>query len=262
MHVSEAIVRSHSDYGSGYRLITFEVGEAADAAKPGQFVHVQVPRLEQCVLRRPFSIFRAADGCISVLYKCVGLGTRALSLVVEGESVSVVGPLGNGFPLDPEGQTPLLVGGGYGVAPLSMLAAALPMRGTLFVGGRTAADILCVEIFEEMGWEVCVATQDGSRGATGLVTDVLDAWVADHGDQGLELYACGPDGMLKAVGERSIAWGCKGWLSLDKHMGCGVGACLACVQEIRLPDGSTDLLRVCKDGPVFEAADIVWEAQA
>lgn len=107
-----------------------------------------------------------------------------------------------------------------------------------------------------------MATQDGSRGATGLVTDVLDAWVADHGDQGLELYACGPDGMLKAVGERSIAWGCKGWLSLDKHMGCGVGACLACVQEIRLPDGSTDLLRVCKDGPVFEAADIVWEAQA
>ncbi len=258
MQVTDAVVHAHSEYGSGYRLISFEVGDIAKAARPGQFVHVRVPRLEQCVLRRPFSIFKAENGCISVLYKCVGKGTDALSLAVAGDAVSVVGPLGNGFPLQPEGQIPLLVGGGYGVAPLSMLAAALPNRGTLFVGGRSSEDILCVELFEQMGWDVAIATQDGSLGSTGLVTDVLDGWVDAHGSDGVEVYACGPDGMLRAVGDRTIRWGCKGWLSLDKHMGCGVGACLACVQEVRMPDGGTELLRVCKDGPVFEAADIVW----
>ena len=128
------------------------------------------------------------------------------------------------------------------------------------MGGRTTADVLMCDEFERMGWRVHVATQDGSRGETGLVTVPLDRELAQlkAERQTAELYACGPDGMLKAVGERALATGCRGWLSLDKHMVCGVGACLACVQNLRRTDGSTWIGRVCHDGPIFEAREIIW----
>ena len=99
-------------------------------------------------------------------------------------------------------------------------------------------------------------------GSQGLVTSVLDAWLATLGSTASpEFFACGPDGLLKAVGERVIAGGWRGWLSLDKHMGCGVGACLACVQKIRLAEGSVVWKRVCKDGPIFETREIVWKSE-
>lgn len=240
----------------GYQVMVLKAPEIAAAAQPGQFVHVQVPALEPSRLRRPFSIYDAEpeSGLLHVLYKVVGFGTERLAAVAVGSAIKVLGPIGRPFPLAPEG-TPFLVGGGYGVAPLWFLARHLPRKGVLFVGGRTAADILEVARFRELGWEVRVATQDGSLGECGLVTVPLDAALAAN--PAAELYACGPDGMLKAVGERAIAHGIKGWLSLDKHMACGVGACLACVQKVRTAQGEK-LARVCVDGPVFEARDIVW----
>ena len=102
-----------------------------------------------------------------------------------------------------------------------------------------------------------LATDDGSLGMRGLVTTPLDAWLSDAAQEP-EFFACGPNGMLKAVGERAIAGNWKGWLSLDRHMGCGVGACLACVQKIRR-DGAETLARVCKEGPIFESREVVWE---
>ena len=141
------------------------------------------------------------------------------------------------------------------------MASRTPTKGILFVGGRRAIDILCVDLFEAIGWEVQIATEDGSLGEKGLVTELLDRWLARGGsEQSPELFACGPDGLLKAVGDRAIAAGRPGWLSLDKHMGCGVGACLACVQKILQEDGTVVWKRVCKDGPIFEAREIVWES--
>ncbi len=240
----------------GYSVLTLEAPAIAAEASPGQFVHVRIPTLEASRLRRPFSIYDAdpATGRLFVLYKVVGLGTRHLAALLEGTALQVLGPIGTPFPLTPEG-TPYLVGGGYGVAPLWFLATRLPRKGILFVGGRTAADILETERFREAGWEVRIATQDGSLGTQGLVTAPLD--VALNEGQKAELYACGPDGMLRAVGERAIRHGIKGWLSLDKHMVCGVGACLACVQRVRTSEGER-LARVCVDGPIFEAREIVW----
>lgn len=240
----------------GYSVLTLEAPAIAAEASPGQFVHVRIPTLEASRLRRPFSIYDAdpATGRLFVLYKVVGLGTRHLAALLEGTTLQVLGPIGTPFPLTPEG-TPYLVGGGYGVAPLWFLATRLPRKGILFVGGRTAADILETERFREAGWEVRIATQDGSLGTQGLVTAPLD--VALNEGQKAELYACGPDGMLRAVGERAIRHGIKGWLSLDKHMVCGVGACLACVQRVRTSEGER-LARVCVDGPIFEAREIVW----
>jgi dihydroorotate dehydrogenase electron transfer subunit len=244
---------------AGYWSLELDAAAIAGQARPGQFVHVRVPGLDQISLRRPFSIFGADEGVLKILYKTVGRGTAEMNRLSPGDPVQVIGPLGNGFPLEPKGL-PLLVAGGYGVAPLCFLASRLSRAGVVLVGGRSSDDVLACEDFERMGWTVRVATQDGSRGEKGLVTALLDQELERLralGETG-ELYACGPDGMLRAVGDRAIAAGFRGWLSLDKHMVCGVGACLACVQNLRREDGSTWIGRVCHDGPIFESREIIW----
>jgi len=257
-----ALVRRHVEKQAGYRELVLEAPTIAPLVRPGQFVHLRVPRLEHCLLRRPFSVFLADQDSLTILYKAVGTGTQQLAQVEAGEAVSLLGPLGNGFP-EPQGDhIPLLVAGGYGVAPLYLLASRMERNGVIFIGARSQADILCDGEFEALGWDLQITTEDGSRGTQGLVTSALDAWADnDAHTENAELFACGPDGMLRAVGERAIAHNWKGWLSLDKHMGCGMGACLACVQRIRQPDGSVEWERVCKDGPIFEAREIVWEQE-
>ncbi len=262
MKVEDANVLEHCDFGGGYNLLVFDVPSVASQVVPGQFVHLLVPRLDGSVLRRPFSIFKADDTSLSVLYKQVGRGTRAMASITKGELVNIIGPLGNGFPEADSSCFPVLVAGGYGVAPLYLLASRTPAKGILFVGGRSAIDILCVDMFETLGWKVRITTEDGSLGEKGLVTEALDSWLESGGsEQNPELFACGPDGLLKAVGDRAICTDCRGWLSLDKHMGCGVGACLACVQKILQADGNVVWKRVCKDGPIFEAREIVWDTE-
>ncbi len=259
MHDIIAHVHSQHALNAGYQCLVLEAPTLADTARPGQFVHVRITGLEPAALRRPFSIYRAGDGQLAILYKTVGRGTEQLSRLRPGDSLAAMGPLGNGFPLETDGRTPVLVAGGYGVAPLSFLAHRLGMPGILLVGGRTAADILCTDEFTALGWDVRVATMDGSRGTQGLVTTLLDDWLARPNHPPPTFYACGPDGMLRAVAERARHSGSPAWLSLDKHMVCGVGACLACVQRLRRPDGTTWIARVCRDGPIFEAGEIVWE---
>ena len=259
MDITLAGVRRHEQISEHYRLMEFSCPSIAAAAQPGQFIHVRIPHAEIMALRRPFSIYRADSGAVSIVYKQVGRGTAAMTMVSGGEEVSLLGPLGRGFPCGPGENVPVLVGGGYGVAPLCFLAARMGRKGALFVGGATAADILCIDDFKALGWDIHIATEDGSMGQKGLVTDILDEWLAarEQGEKP-EFHACGPDGMLKAVGDRAANGGWTAWLSLDKHMGCGVGACLACVQRIRDDDGTERWGRVCTDGPVFESRQIVW----
>jgi dihydroorotate dehydrogenase electron transfer subunit len=259
--VEQARVVSHGEYSGEYRLLVLDCPGVAADVKPGQFVHLRVPRYETAVLRRPFSVFVAEEGEVSILYKCVGGGTRALARVAPDEVVSVLGPLGNGFPPADPAAFPVLVAGGYGVAPLCLFAARSDRKGVAFVGAATERDVLGADEFRRHGWDVRVATEDGSAGRKGLVTDVVEDWLrSPSAPHAPEFFACGPDGMLRAVGDRAIAGGWNAWLSLDKHMGCGVGACLTCVQRIRRPDGSEAWARVCRDGPVFEAREIVWNA--
>ncbi len=254
-------VIEHEDIGSGYRRILFDAPSIAAAAQPGQFVHLRVPALEASALRRPFSIFNAGDGRLELLYKTVGRGTAALNVVSPGDEVHVMGPLGHGFPLKCDGPA-LLVGGGFGVAPLYFLARRLKELGqpndgaiVLFVGGRTNADLLALDRFEALGVDVRAATNDGSFGVKGLVTDPLDDELIRLRGAGrkFEIFACGPDPMLKAVAMRATGTGMKGWISMDRHMVCGVGACYACIQ--RTVRGNS---RCCIEGPVFAAADLVW----
>ena len=267
-------VVSHREIGSGYRYIEFEAPAIAASATPGQFVHVRVPSLEKSALRRPFSIFNAEGGRLELLYKTVGRGTAALNEVKPGDEVEVMGPLGHGFPLKCAGEA-LLVGGGYGVAPLYFLSRILlsslsqsvnpsisqsvnpPIPQVhLFVGGRTKNDLLALDRFEALGGvKVHLATNDGSAGTKGLVTDPLDdELIRLRGEGGkFELFACGPDPMLKAVALRATGTGSKGWISMDRHMVCGVGACYACIQKTVRGNS-----RCCIEGPVFAAEDLVW----
>ena len=253
-------VVEHVDMGSGYRRIAFDAPQIASAAQPGQFVHVRVPGLEASALRRPFSIFNADGGKLELLYKTVGRGTAALNAVKPGDDVSVMGPLGHGFPLKCDGAA-LLVGGGFGVAPLYFLARRLlestnrPTEIVLFVGGRTKADLLALDRFAALGVEVRAATNDGSEGVKGLVTDPLDDELIRLRSEGrkFEIFACGPDPMLKAVALRATGTGMKGWISMDRHMVCGVGACYACIQKTVRGNS-----RCCIEGPVFAAEDLVW----
>lgn len=247
---------------ANYWELLLEAPQIAALARPGQFVHARVPDLEHTALRRPFSIFGTEGSAIKLLYKTVGRGTLAMNRLTPGDHVQVIGPLGNGFPLQPNG-TPLLVAGGYGVAPLYFLAQHLREKGVVFIGGRSADDVLVVEEFRHLGWRVEVTTQDGTLGSQGLVTLPLDLELArlDRTAQAYEFYSCGPDGLLRAVCERAIKAGRKAWLSMDKRMVCGVGACLACVQRLRREDGSEWIGRVCHDGPIFEAHEIVWGEQ-
>ena len=250
-----ARVEEHEDEGNGYRRLVLSAPSVAAEAAPGQFVHVKVPSLEESALRRPFSIFDAADGKVTVLYKTVGRGTAALASVRKGDEVSVLGPLGRGFPAKCSG-TALLVGGGYGVAPLYFLARKLDCPKILFVGGRSAPDVLALRDFGKIGVEARVATNDGSLGEKGFVTVPLDAETKRLREAGekFEFFTCGPDGLLKAVSDRALALGVPGWISMDRHMICGVGACYACVQKT-----VRGYSRCCIEGPVFPAEDLVWE---
>jgi len=255
----QARVLEHKEAGGGYRILTLEAPGIASRAKPGQFVHMRIPHLDGSVLRRPFSIYRADRKKLSILYKSVGRGTHSMKSIRKDDEVSLLGPLGNGFPLGRTKEVPVLVAGGYGVAPLVFLATRLRRKGIIFIGGAKACDILCVRDFKALGWDVRIATEDGSIGVKGLVTKILDEWLSPGcGAEGVVFYACGPEGLMKAVGERASYHGSRAWLSLDKHMGCGVGACLACVQKIKR-NGAVSLLRVCREGPVFEASEIVWD---
>ena len=255
-------VTDHRDAGPGYKFLVLEAPRISASLAPGQFVHVKIPGLETSALRRPFSVFDAEDGRVTLLYKKVGRGTAALARAEVGETMDVLGPLGRGFPLNCSG-TPLLVGGGYGVAPLHFLARRFVSAGLkpiLFVGGRTKGDLLALDRFAAIGVETRIATNDGSAGERGFVTAPLDAALADlvRSNDPFELFTCGPDGLLRAVADRAVAAGCPGWISMDRHMICGVGACFACIQKIVGSDGKPFNARCCVDGPVFAAKDIVW----
>ena len=229
--------------------------------QPGQFAHVRILPLKHALLRRPFSIFQVEDATFSILYKAVGKGTEALSRMRAGEELSGIAPLGHGFTVpQPGGETPLLVAGGYGMAAMYLLAQRSPQKGIVFVGGRRRVDVLCEAEFRALGWEVRVTTEDGSHGEKGLVTQPLLAEIRNPKSEirNFKLYACGPTPMLKAVGKIAEDLNLPAELSLDEHMCCGVGVCLACVIPIKSGDG-WEYQRTCTEGPVFDARQVAWE---
>ena len=254
------IVSNERDTDQYFRLV-LRAPQIAPLIRPGQFAHVRILPLKDALLRRPFSIFQVADGTFSILYKTVGKGTDALARMRAGEEVSGIAPLGHGFTVPKAGgETPLLVAGGYGMAAMFLLAQRSPQKGGVFVGGRRRVDILCEKDFAAIGWEVRVATEDGSHGEKGLVTQPLLAEIRNSkfDIRNCKLFACGPTPMLKAVGKLAEEFNVPAELSMDEHMCCGVGTCLTCVIKVKSGD-SWEYQRTCTEGPVYDSRQIVWE---
>ena len=252
------IVSNKRDTDLYFRLIV-RAPQIAPLVQPGQFVHVRILLLKEALLRRPFSIFQVSGDTLSILYKTIGRGTEVLARMGPGEDLSMIGPLGHGFTVpQPGGETPLLVAGGYGMAALYLLAERSPQQGIVFVGGRRRVDILCEEEFRALGWEVRVTTEDGSHSEKGLVTQALQTELKRRAT-GRKLFACGPTAMLQAVGRLATDFKLPAELSLDEHMGCGIGVCLTCVVPIKTGDG-WEYQRTCTEGPVFDSRHVAWEA--
>lgn len=231
---------------------------ALDDIEPGQFVNVRVAVDDSTdpLLRRPFSLYRRfANGDWSIVYRVVGRGTQALSRVRPGDSIDVLGPLGNGFRRVEGAKKVLLVGGGVGVPPLHFLAQALAGEVELkaILGFATERLAFGITEFAALGIEAEVATDDGSLGHKGLVTDLLQPLIQDGTWDGV--YACGPRPMLQAVARISSQAGVPAQLAFEEMMGCGVGACLSCVIPVRT-GGGVEYQRVCKEGPVFSGEEV------
>jgi dihydroorotate dehydrogenase electron transfer subunit len=251
------IVSNERDTDSYFRLV-MRAPQIAPLIQPGQFAHVRVLPMKDALLRRPFSIFQVEGDTFSILYKTVGKGTDALARMQAGGELSVIAPLGRGFTMPKSGgEAPLLVAGGYGMAALYLLAQRSPQRGIVFVGGQQRVDILCEKEFRALDWDVRVTTEDGSHGEKGLVTQplVTELWRnAAH----RKVFACGPTGMLRAVGKIAEEFNVPAELSMDEHMCCGVGVCLTCVIPVKTGD-DWEYQCSCTEGPVFDSRQILWE---
>jgi len=247
----------------GYHLLEFDCPQVAAAAQPGQFVHIRVTGDWDPLLRRPFSVMgtNEAEGSFQVLLRTVGRGTQMLAEAQPGAAFNIMGPLGNGFTLPgPQGEA-VLVAGGIGVAPLIFLATALHEPGNYryvrgLFGARSEDDLCCGLEFSGVCDEFNAITEDSSTGEQGLVTDFLLPQL----ERGAGcVYACGPALMLAEVAGQCRDAGIPCYVSMEQKMGCGVGACLGCVIPTHA-SGTQRYQRVCKDGPVFDAEAVDWEA--
>jgi dihydroorotate dehydrogenase electron transfer subunit len=251
-----------------YNVIALGAPAIAAAAEPGQFVMVKPAPGFEPLLRRPFSIFqvlRDAGGTpvgITLLNKRVGITTNQLFAARDGQHIACLGPLGRPFSPVKPGTEAWMVAGGVGLAPFATLADALGRKNvpmTLFYGARSAEDLFYIELFEEAAVDLVLATEDGTRGEHGRVTQPLDRALAARGSRPVALFACGPEPMLAAVAHLAAGHGVPCEVSVERVMGCGLGGCYSCVVPMRGAAGRTHFVRSCVDGPVFDAAALVWE---
>ena len=265
----DAAVIGNTRLSDDYCVIALDAPQIAAVAEPGQFVMVKPARGSDPLLRRPFSIFeiiRDRTGQptgITLLNKRAGVGTQLLYDAEPGARIGCLGPLGKPFtPVEPPAQA-FMVAGGVGLAPFVTLAEALRARGTtmtLFYGARRAAELYRVDLFESLGANVVLTTEDGSRGVKGLVTGPLDSALAVlDASVDVRLSVCGPTPMMHAVANVAARHGRRCDVSLEQVMGCGLGGCYSCVVPIREAGLSPHFVRSCIDGPIFEARRIVWE---
>lgn len=262
---AKAKIVEHVNVGPGYYLLGMLAPEIAAKAEAGQFIHIRCIETRDPLLRRPFSFYSIdpGSGIIKILYEVRGIGTRLLSRYPEGEALDILGPLGNGFKVSGPYVKAILVGGGIGGAPMFALAQKLRYHGVkeikLLLGAPTKDKILPRDDFYSLGAEVEIATDDGSAGHHGPVTDLLPPAIEQAGNSDCTVFACGPDRMLRAVAEICSYRQVSCQLSMDAFMGCGVGACQSCACKIRDDKNEVCYARVCIEGPVFDSREVVWD---
>jgi len=250
----KALVLSNEEVMPGTHLIRVASAHCAAIAYPGQFLMVRCDDGYQRLLRRPISIHSIRPDAVAILFKTVGKGTSWLSQRRPGDRLDLLGPLGNGFRMEPGWQSLLLVAGGLGIAPLVGLASQAITSGrqvTLLLGASQASQLYPTHLLPS-GLRIVLTTEDGSAGQKGLVTDIISNYTSKVD----AVFACGPISMYKTISKLTPEkWPDKPiQVSLETRMGCGLGGCFSCTIKT-----SAGMKRVCRDGPVFEIRDVNWD---
>ena len=280
LHLEEAAVLRQSAYEGEQFVLRLAAPACASRCAPGQFVHLTCD--PSIPMRRPLSIMRvdAREGWIELLYKVVGTGLRALAARAPGETVSLIGPIGQPFVVHPQRPRSVLIGGGVGIPPMIFLAERLradptfqplvlmgseipfPFRArpsVIVIPGMPAGTIACMPLLEEWGVASRLASRSGFPGCfEGYVTELAGEWLnclSERERAEVELFACGPTPMLAAASQLARRYGVPCQVSLEEFMACGVGGCAGCTVRVRTPQGDS-MKRVCVDGPVFDALTV------
>ncbi len=265
--------------------MTLDAQQIASEIKPGQFVHVKLSGGKGPLFRRPLSVFRRIERNgnmlgIEIVYKVVGLGTKLMAELRGGDSLDVLGPQGHGFEWNRERPTQVVLAGGTGAACLFMLAEELSQAGlplTILLGGQSKGAVLLEREFAVLKGQVMVSTDDGSYGYHGLVTQMLEnALETGKLSSDCAIYASGPEPMLKSLASICQKLSIPAQVSMERHMMCGIGACLGCVCKVNphrvsqhrdldcshiqfVADREFGYALVCKDGPVFDINEVVFD---
>jgi dihydroorotate dehydrogenase electron transfer subunit len=252
--VADFVVVENTPLNSTNFLIKLKAPSVLPEVSPGQFVNIDINGTDEIFLRRPFSIFEVDKGknTLSLIVKILGRGSKKLTEIKAGDRCSLVFPLGKGFTIPKEGEKVLLIGGGSGVAPmlfLSKVAGLNPDKVNLLLGARTSEDHVDVNEYAKYG-SLHFATEDGSLGEKGFVTQHSVFQDLNSYDR---IYACGPDGMMKAIAKEAKAGNVFCEVSLENLMACGFGVCLCCIEPTKKGN-----LCVCTEGPVFNINDLKW----
>jgi len=257
-------IRENKEVGSIYHCLRIFLPQSLAPIKPGQFAMLSIEGNRDILLPRPFSIHKFVheknSSSLDFLFKVMGKGTALLAKLSINSSLGVLAPLGNGFPDPPSEYKALIIAGGMGIAPLFPLALRLKAFSSsvsVLYGAKSRDDLVCLPELLDIGEiTIKITTEDGTEGETGFVTNLLEYEKNDTNSKTV-IYACGPKPMLKKVADFAAEYRMPCWISLEKRMACGVGACLGCITRTTEGYKST-----CKDGPIFASQVISWTGDA
>jgi dihydroorotate dehydrogenase electron transfer subunit len=262
-------VSGNDEIRTGCVLMTLRLPQSFPDPQPGEFVMIRIAGLQDPFLSRPLSIFSFSRGrshcLVQLLYRVAGKGTRILAGLIRGSQMEISEPLGKGYTVYPARENRVLIAGGIGVAPLSLLAQHLcqsDRRGAkpavVYLGAKTADEVVGLDQLRKYCNSIKVCTDDGSLGEKSLVTRAFLRDMKKYDPTRTAIYACGPKPMLQSLaGMLKDGYFCQ--VSLEERMACGVGACMGCAVAVRDEKGEKTYKRVCADGPVFELKDVIWK---
>ncbi|MGN0301835.1 MAG: dihydroorotate dehydrogenase electron transfer subunit [Anaerotardibacter sp.] len=254
---TKAVITANISLTDRLYLVTLHSEALPVCVLPGNFVHMRIPGMDNHILRRPFSVYHVNEEKkeLTILYQVVGFGSQHLTTLSEGTEVDLLGPIGNPWTLPEEGKRALIVAGGVGAAPLYLHTKELIENNydvTVIMGAQTKEALACLPLYTELlGKEPLIATDDGTYGREGFVTSLVEEEVAKGGYDYCAI--CGPEPMMRIVSQITLNAGVDTYISLEKRMACGIGACLSCV--VPTDEGNK---RACIDGPIFNAQKVVW----
>ena len=267
MHLKDVKILENKKLTKGIYKMVFKSPEIASQACEGQFLEIKVTQGISNLLRKPISINNIKGDKVSIIYKVIGKGTQKLSQFKKGEKINILGPLGNGFPkldknkLKNKKTELILVAGGIGYAPFSYIMDKYK-NWKLFYGSKTKEELL-LDDYRERGTSenLIITTDDGSYGKKGYITEELKLYLEKNkGQKNMIIFVCGPEIMMKKISMITCKYKVSAYLSLETYMGCGIGACVGCVQKIKNSEKEDgwEHKKVCQDGPVFKASEVIW----